>query len=73
MHTSMQLIFVACTAGKFGDKCAETCHCVNHPCDPVTGACPPGGCQTGFTCTSIDESTGTDVLYLFKHTPNQPR
>ena len=38
-----------CELGTFGNNCAETCNCVNQTCDHMTGVCPPGGCQRGYT------------------------
>ena len=45
-----------CDSEKFGNKCAHTCHCIDQPCDPKTGACSDSGCKRGyisFNC-SID-------------------
>ena len=45
----------ACMSGQFGNKCTQTCHCINKPCDPISGTCPPGGCQHGYigvTCST---------------------
>jgi hypothetical protein len=41
--------FVECELGKFGNNCVETCNCVNLPCSHITGVCPDGGCQRGYT------------------------
>jgi hypothetical protein len=44
----------ACVSEQFGDKCTQTCHCINTPYDPIAGTCPPGGCQRGYagrTCS----------------------
>ncbi|XP_041374065.1 multiple epidermal growth factor-like domains protein 10 [Gigantopelta aegis] len=44
-------VFV-CDAGTFGENCNMFCHCLNGPCDYVTGQCT-GGCKpnwTGDTC-----------------------
>ena len=40
--------FLACESGKFGRQCSTNCHCVNQPCDHITGVCPPGGCKRGY-------------------------
>ncbi|XP_041374114.1 receptor-type tyrosine-protein phosphatase mu-like [Gigantopelta aegis] len=48
-------IFV-CDAGTFGDDCRQFCHCLNGPCNYVTGECT-GGCKpnwTGTTCSECD-------------------
>eukprot|EP00058_Branchiostoma_floridae_P005916 XP_002591404.1 hypothetical protein BRAFLDRAFT_69967 [Branchiostoma floridae] len=41
----------ACTAGTFGLKCAETCHCAGGTsvCDVQTGVCSTGGCAAGWS------------------------
>ena len=41
-------LFVACDSEKFGNKCAHTCHCIDQPCDPKTGACSDSGCKRGY-------------------------
>ena len=39
----------ACPTGKFGDRCAGTCHCAERaPCDAVSGQCD-NGCAKGWT------------------------
>jgi hypothetical protein len=53
--------FAACVSGTFGNQCSNICHCINEPCNPTHGTCPPGGCQheyKGNTC-----STGTNVFF----------
>ncbi|XP_041374570.1 multiple epidermal growth factor-like domains protein 10 [Gigantopelta aegis] len=48
-------VFV-CAFGTFGDNCTLFCHCLDGPCDYITGVCT-GGCQqnwTGITCSECD-------------------
>ncbi|XP_041374097.1 protein draper-like [Gigantopelta aegis] len=45
-----------CDAGTFGDDCRYFCHCLNGPCNYVTGECS-GGCKpnwSGQTCSECD-------------------
>ncbi|XP_041374075.1 multiple epidermal growth factor-like domains protein 10 [Gigantopelta aegis] len=47
-----------CDAGTFGDNCTRFCHCLNGPCDYVTGECS-GGCKpnwSGHTCNVCDSN-----------------
>ncbi|XP_035697727.1 fibropellin-1-like, partial [Branchiostoma floridae] len=38
-----------CEAGKFGEDCTETCHCLDDvACDRVTGHCPNDTCAGGW-------------------------
>jgi len=55
-HKLILFLFIACESGTFGQNCANTCHCINQPCDPITGVCPPGGCERGYTSSNC--STG---------------
>ncbi|XP_060064890.1 multiple epidermal growth factor-like domains protein 10 [Ylistrum balloti] len=37
-----------CSAGRYGFKCRDTCHCQTGGCNPDTGQCDVTGCQTGW-------------------------
>ena len=55
---------LACVSEQFGDKCTQTCHCINTPYDPIAGTCPPGGCQRGYagrTCSRKCSTTSCGV------------
>ncbi|KAK3606132.1 hypothetical protein CHS0354_010761 [Potamilus streckersoni] len=39
----------ACTNGTFGKQCQYRCNCNGETCDPVTGECPSGICQPGWS------------------------
>jgi preprotein translocase subunit SecG len=58
-YSILQLLFVSCTPVVFVNKCSRTCQCINHPCDPITGKCPPGGYQPGY----IESTRTTGMKY----------
>ena len=61
-------LILACPAGRFGEKCAETCHCAEAaPCDVASGYCDNGCSQgwTGSACSQVAETeTRGNPLYI---------
>ncbi|XP_067678666.1 uncharacterized protein [Haliotis asinina] len=53
-----------CVGGKYGPSCAQNCdsrHCkvFTSPCDHITGTCPAGGCQDGWTGVDCSTACGS--------------
>ncbi|XP_052281031.1 multiple epidermal growth factor-like domains protein 10 [Dreissena polymorpha] len=44
-----------CVNGTYGPDCNKTCHCVDGPCDAITGACGTG-CKRGWRGSACNET-----------------
>ncbi|XP_063962716.1 receptor-type tyrosine-protein phosphatase mu-like isoform X1 [Lytechinus pictus] len=48
-----------CDVGTYGPGCSQTCHCANvSSCDPFSGICTTGGCQSGWSGNNCQKCEG---------------
>ncbi|XP_052276536.1 cell death abnormality protein 1-like isoform X3 [Dreissena polymorpha] len=45
-----------CPLGSYSANCSKQCHCLEGPCDVVTGACGNGGCKDGWKGIACNEN-----------------
>ncbi|XP_052232745.1 multiple epidermal growth factor-like domains protein 10 isoform X3 [Dreissena polymorpha] len=45
-----------CPLGSYSANCSKHCHCLEDPCDVVSGACENGGCKDGWRGIACNET-----------------
>ncbi|XP_052276549.1 uncharacterized protein LOC127875863 isoform X14 [Dreissena polymorpha] len=53
-----------CPLGSYSANCSKQCHCLEGPCDVVTGACGNGGCKDGWKGIACNETKEDTIIWI---------